>query len=146
MKLTKWSPAKNELANLSKRMNSLVDNFFGDEAETTVYDFEPAIDIQEKDDRFEIAAELPGLEKDDIDISLKNDVLLLSGEKEQKKEEKEGDSYRSERVFGKFQRSFRLPEMVEEDEIEAEFDNGILTINLPKSEESTAEQKEIEIK
>jgi len=146
MALTNWSPAENELSNFSQRMNSLLDEFFGEEAEKSVYRFDPALDIQETDETFEINAELPGLDKSDINIKIEKDVLTLSGEKTNEYEEKDTNCYRSERVFGKFQRSFRLPDIVEQEDIEAEFDNGILQITIPKAEETVTKSKQIDIK
>lgn len=146
MAITNWNPAKDELTNISKRMNSLLDDFFEGEAEKSVYRFDPALDIQETDETFEINAELPGLEKDDINIKIENDVLTLSGEKENEYEDTDSNCYRSERVFGKFQRSFRLPDIVEQENIEAEFKNGILNITIPKAEETVSKSKQIDIK
>src|SRR6056297_1495695 len=104
------------------------------------------MDIEETGEEFKLTAELPGMEKKDVNISLKDDVLTISGEKKEEKKEQKKDYYRSERVFGKFQRSFRLPEIIEEDKIEAEFKNGILNVTIPKSKETVTKEKQIEIK
>ena len=87
---------------------------------------------------------MPGLEAEDIDVDVRGDTLTLRGEKKMEEEKKEERYYRRERYSGSFQRSFQLPAGVQSDKVDAEFKNGILTINIPKSEE--LKQKKIEIK
>jgi HSP20 family protein len=104
----------------------------------------PDVDVSETDGHIKVKAELPGLEATDIDVSLSGDVLTIKGEKKGE-EEKEGEDYHyRERYEGAFQRAIRLPSMVNEDKIEASFKNGVLSIDMPKSEE--AGRKRIEIK
>lgn len=108
------------------------------------FDWSPSVDVAESDGSVVIKAELPGLEAKDIDVDVTGNVLTLKGEKKMD-EEKEGERvYRRERFHGTFQRSFRLPAGVESDKVDANFKNGVLTITVPKSEESR--QKKIEIK
>ena len=104
----------------------------------------PSVDISETDGNVQIKAELPGLEAKDIDVDVSGDMLTLRGEKKMEEEKEEERYYYRERYSGSFQRSFRLPSGVESDKVDAEFKNGVLTINIPKSEES--KQKKIEIK
>jgi len=104
----------------------------------------PSVDISETDGNVQIKAELPGLEAKDIDVDVSGDMLTLRGEKKMEEEKEEERYYYRERYSGSFQRSFRLPSGVESDKVDAEFKNGVLTINIPKSEE--AKQKKIEIK
>jgi HSP20 family protein len=106
----------------------------------------PSVDVAETDKAFEISAELPGMAEDNIDVSLADGVLTLRGEKKEEKEQKEKGYYLSERRFGSFQRSFRLPEGVDEDRIEAKFDKGVLKITLPKMPEAAKQAKKIAIK
>lgn len=146
MALTRWSPRMRSLADFTNTMDSMLNKFFEGEEESSVYRFDPAMDIEETGKEFKLTAELPGMDKSDVNISLKDDVLTISGEKKEEKKEDKKDYYRSERVFGKFQRSFRLPEIVEEDKIEAEFKNGILNVTVPKSKETVTKEKQIEIK
>jgi HSP20 family protein len=94
----------------------------------------PAVDIYEKDDKVVIMAELPGMEKKDISLDFKNGMLTLKGERNHEKELKEKDFYRKEISSGKFVRSFSLPVDVDVDKIEAEFKDGLLTIEVPKPE------------
>lgn len=106
----------------------------------------PAVDITERDKSYEVTAELPGIDEKDIDVKFADGVLTIKGEKKEETEEKQKDYYRSERRFGSFQRSFRVPDGVEADKIEANFKNGILSVVLPKSAEAQKREKKIEIK
>ena len=105
----------------------------------------PAIDLVEKADAYEISAELPGLDEKDVDIRLANGTLTIRGEKKEEKEEKRKDYYLSERRYGSFQRSFRLPDGVDADRIEAGFARGVLTVKLPKTKEAQQSEKKIDI-
>lgn len=106
----------------------------------------PAVDVTEDDKAYKIAAELPGLDEKDIEVSLTGDLLTIKGEKRQEKEEKNKNWYVSERAYGSFQRGFALPDGVERDRIAAEFAKGVLTVTLPKSVEAQKQQKKIEVK
>jgi HSP20 family protein len=106
----------------------------------------PAVDVTEDDKAYRIAAELPGLEEKNIEVSMIGDVLTLKGEKRQEKEEKNKNWYVSERAYGSFQRAFELPEGIDRDNIAAEFSKGVLTVTLPKSVEAQKQQKKIDIK
>ena len=94
----------------------------------------PAVDIYESDDAFVATADLPGLRKDDIDVSIEDNVLTVSGERKFEKSEKEGTFRRVERSYGTFRRSFTLPRGVESSKVEAKFKDGVLNLTLPKSE------------
>ena len=98
----------------------------------------PVVDLYEKDDHFMIKAELPGVDKNDIKIDLKDRLLTLSGERTAENEIKEENYYRRERSYGKFQRAFALPADVDSDKIKAEFKDGVLQIEVPKPEEKKA--------
>jgi HSP20 family protein len=103
----------------------------------------PALDVYEDKDNIIVKADLPGLTKDDIEISLQDNVLTLRGEKKRDSEVKEENYYRLERSYGTFNRSFELPTSVDASKIEATFKNGVLQITLPKTEE--AKPKKIKI-
>jgi HSP20 family protein len=93
----------------------------------------PDIDVRETDDAITLAAELPGMEEKDIDLTVDAGVLTLKGEKRYEHEEKEkGKAVRIERQYGAFQRSFTLPSYIDEEKVSAKFDKGVLTIELPK--------------
>ncbi len=106
----------------------------------------PAVDVTEDDKAYTIAAELPGLEDKDIEVSVTGDVLILKAEKRQEKEEKSKNWYVSERAYGSFQRAFELPQEIDRDKIAAEFAKGVLTVTLPKSVEAQKQQKKIDVK
>lgn len=105
----------------------------------------PYVDVVEKDNAFEITAELPGLKEEDVDISLADGVLTMKGEKKEETEQREKGYYLSERRYGSFQRAFRLPDSIDEDKVEARFDNGVLRVTLPKRPEAVKQAKKISI-
>ena len=130
--------------------DNLFDAFFGEDSRLPVWAgtaaFTPRIDVKEDDASYEIAAELPGLEEKDIEISVSDGSLVLRGEKSSDSEEKEGKYYRQERIYGRFERTFHLPDGVEADKIEAKFKNGVLAIHLPKKEEAKKVVRQVEVK
>jgi HSP20 family protein len=95
----------------------------------------PAVDIFEKDDKFVVKAEVPGMKDEDIDVSVVGDTLMIKGEKKTESEVKETDYYRCERAYGSFYRSIPLPSTVDTNKIEANFEDGVLEVTLPKSAE-----------
>ncbi|HLI14340.1 MAG TPA: Hsp20/alpha crystallin family protein [Alphaproteobacteria bacterium] len=105
----------------------------------------PKVDVSETKDGFEIEAELPGVDEKDIAVSLKDGVLIITGEKKAEREEKKKDYYLSERSYGSVRRAFELPDSVEEDKISAKFEKGVLSITLPKSKEAKTAEKRISI-
>jgi len=106
--------------------------------------FSPALDVVEDDKQVVVTAELPGVQKDDMEITVHNGVLTLRGEKKEEKTSEEGGYHRMERRYGKFEKSVRLPDYVDEDKIKATYRDGVLTLTMPKSE--AAKPKSIEIK
>lgn len=95
----------------------------------------PAVDVFERDDKFVVKAELPGMKEEDVDVSVIGDTLTIKGEKKTETEVKEEDYYRSERSYGSFYRSIPLPSTVDANKIEASFEDGVLEVTLPKSAE-----------
>jgi HSP20 family protein len=147
MNLIRWDPVK-ELEDMSERLNRMFarplsrrDN--GKET-LTVADWVPTVDIEEGEQDYHITAELPGLSKEDVKITLQEGVLTLQGQRKQEKEEKGKRFHRVERSYGAFVRSFALPDAVDETKVSAEFKDGELHIRLPKSEK--AKPKAIEVK
>jgi len=136
MTLMKWDPFR-ELLTMQQRMLRTVGP---EEADTT---WSPAVDIFEKGEDLVIRAELPGIEKDAIEVRVENDTLTLSGSRERDSELQDEHVYRLERVHGSFERSFRLPKSVDASRIEAEFKNGVLQVKLPKAEEARPRKVEI---
>ena len=106
----------------------------------------PLTDISENDDNYVLHLDLPGIEKDDVKISYSDGELSISGERKQEKESKDSKYHRVERSFGKYFRSFTLPEKIKADKIDAEFKNGQLTITVPKSEETKPKEIEVKVK
>jgi HSP20 family protein len=106
----------------------------------------PAVDIVEKDTAFEMTAELPGMAPKDLDVSVRNDSVVIRGEKQEQKEEKDKNYYLKERQYGSFERSFAMPQGVDHSAIEATFSNGVLKVTLPKTLDAQKPAKKIEIK
>ncbi|CUS76560.1 heat shock protein Hsp20 [Candidatus Kryptonium thompsonii] len=149
MTLIRWSPIRDlatEIFDLQKEINRMFDRFFRgfEDEEIRMISWSPRVDISETDDEYIVRAEIPGVSKDDVKITIKDDILTISGEKKQEKEAKGENFHRIERVYGSFSRSFALPGSVKVDKVEAKFKDGVLTIKLPKVEE--AKPREIEIK
>lgn len=146
MALIRWTPRR-DLMGIQGEMNRLFDDFFGlpQRAENEErMNWIPRVNIEEVENRFEITIELPGLERDDVKIEVKDRVLTLTGDKKAEKEKKDRNVYLFERGYGRFCRTFTLPDNVDADKIGAEFKNGLLRIDVPKTEE--AKPKEIEVK
>jgi HSP20 family protein len=108
--------------------------------------FTPAVDIVENEDSLLLTVEIPGVNKEDVKLSVENNVLTISGEKKNNVEVKEDDFRRIERSYGSFSRSFNLSSRIDNEKIEARFENGILAVNLPKKEESKPRQIEVKVK
>jgi HSP20 family protein len=106
----------------------------------------PAVDVAETAKGYEITAELPGIDEKNVEVKYADGTLTIKGEKKDEKEEKKENYYLSERNYGAFQRSFRVPDGVDAGKIEASFKNGVLTLTLPKTPEARKEEKRIEIK
>jgi HSP20 family protein len=100
----------------------------------------PALDLYEDKDNYVVKMELPGMSKEGIDISLHDGVLSVSGERKDEQKHEDGETYRSERFFGRFQRSITLPASVDGSKVNASYQDGILTITLPKAEEAKPKQ------
>jgi HSP20 family protein len=106
----------------------------------------PAVDVYEDKDTLQVKAELAGLKKEDIEISLQDGYLVLSGERKQEEKKDSGEVYRSERWVGRFHRTISLPCRVAADKIEATYNEGVLTVTLPKAEEAKPKQIPITVK
>jgi len=106
----------------------------------------PAVDVYEDKDTLQVKAELAGLNKEDIEISLQDGYLVLSGERKQEEKQDNNEVYRSERWVGRFHRTISLPCRVEADKIKATYNEGVLTVTLPKAEEAKPKQIPISVK
>jgi HSP20 family protein len=106
----------------------------------------PAVDAAETEKGYEITAELPGINEKNVEVKYADGTLTIKGEKKDEREEKKENYYLSERNYGLFQRSFRVPDGVDTDKVEASFKNGVLTVTMPKTPEAQKKEKRIEIK
>ena len=135
--ITRWNPG---VAYVNREpLSRLFETFFGDQQPTedvASRGWMPPVDIQETEDAYRLIAELPGLTRDDIQITLENNVLRLSGERKLEKDVKRESYQRIERTYGAFARSFSLPHQVSSEGVSAAFENGVLTITVPKAEQA----------
>jgi HSP20 family protein len=106
----------------------------------------PQLDVSEDDKAFHVKVELPGMDQQDVDVTMSDRMLMIRGEKKEEKEAKEKDYYRRERAYGAFRRSIEIPAAVDATKIEASFSKGILTIDLPKTKEAQEKVKHIAVK
>ncbi|MBW2407432.1 MAG: Hsp20/alpha crystallin family protein [Deltaproteobacteria bacterium] len=137
-----------EISRLRREMDDLFNRIFGETSLSKIGfgKWQPLVDISETDTDVIVKAELPGIDAKDVDVSITGDRLIIKGEKQQEKEEKEENRYRSERYYGTYQRVIDLPTLVEEDKTEATYKKGILTITLPKVEKVKKKQIKIKVK
>ena len=147
MTLVRWDPFR-ELEDMSDRLNRMFSRPGLSQAngkETMIVaDWVPAVDVSETDGEFHIKAEIPDVKKEDVKVTLEDGVLTIQGQRKQEKEEKSTKYHRVERTYGSFVRSFTLPDLVDEEKVKAEFKDGVLKLQLPKSEK--AKPKAIEVK
>jgi HSP20 family protein len=134
--VTRWNPAAAYLTRepFSRLLDTLFNDLQGEEVSNRGW--VPPVDIQETEDAYKVLAELPGLTKDDINITLENNVLRLSGERKFEKEVQKESYHRIERTYGTFSRAFSLPQQVSPEGVQAAFENGVLTITVPKAEQA----------
>jgi HSP20 family protein len=133
-----------------RRMDSLFDEVFGGSLVSYVVPesrglFSPSIDIKETGNSIEISAEMPGINPENIDVSVHDGVLTISGEKKVEKEEKETSYQHVERSYGCFSREISLPDRVESEKIVAGYKNGVLTVTLPKTEKAMKQSRKVPI-
>lgn len=134
-------------------MDRFIDNMFGGRGFPGFFGaaaggfaaMSPSIDVRENEKEIVVEAELPGMEEKDVQLSFRDGVLSIKGEKKSEREEKSDDYHLTERSYGSFERSFRLPDTVEADKATASFDKGVLKVMLPKSTEAISREKKIPI-
>ena len=138
---------------IQNEMNRMFDQFFNDPftmlsipSTRTMADFMPRIDVSESDAAMLVTAELPGMDEKDIQLSLENEALIISGEKKSDLEEKGKNFHRVERSYGSFQRVIPLVSEIQAEKVEANFKNGVLNITLPKTPAAAKQAHKIEIK
>jgi len=139
------SPRTN-LRGFHEEVDNLIDNFFGNgENGGQLQTFAPRTNISETKDAFEVTVDLPGMKAEDVDVSIEDGVLSITGERTHEEETKEKHFHRVERSYGKFQRAFTLTAPVEEDQVQAAYKDGVLTITLPKSEKAKPRQISVNV-
>lgn len=146
--LAQWNPPFNRLASLREEMNRILDGSLAAFTSGNVGLFggwSPAVDVVQDKDNVFVKAELPGMKKEDIDISFEDGILTICGERKEEAEVREGEAYRSERFFGKFHRTVSLPTKVDAEKISAAYKDGILTVQLPKAAEAKAKQIDVAV-
>ncbi len=142
MELIKFSPFGRSFG-FRNHMDNILNEFLHpavciDESKGNLWN--PIVDVYENDESIVVKAEVPGVDKKDISVDIDNGVLTVKGERKHEEEVKEDRFYRKERVYGKFQRAFRLPEGTDYEKINADFKDGILTVTVPKVEEKKPKQ------
>lgn len=142
MTITRWNPA-NDFMNLQREVNRLFNGITprtkrDEEYESAVWS--PVVDIMEDADKFSLSFDLPGVDKKDVKMKFSENTLTVSGERRSEEETKDATCHRVERVYGKFYRSFTFPSMVNADKISAAYRDGVLTVTVPKAEESKPKQ------
>lgn len=144
MTLIKFEPFR-KLETLHDKIQRYFDDFpnFGFNLNDSFY---PRINISEDKENINVVAEIPGVKKDDIKITLQDNILTIEGEKKKETEQKEKNYFRSERMYGSFKRCFTLPDLVDSEKVEAKFENGMLNIQLKKIEQKVKSEKVIELK
>jgi len=150
MTLVCWNPARDlmrfpsDIFRMQREIDQLVDSVFRRDTDEDLFPsvWSPAVDVAESDNEYLVKVELPGINKEDVKVTVQDSVLTILGEKKQETEPK--NYHRVERSYGSFQRSFTLPTTVKADKVDATFKDGVLTIALPKAEE--AKPKEIDVK
>lgn len=148
MNLVKWDPFK-ELEDVSNRLNRifrrpLARTESGNEM-LAMAEWAPSADVTETDTAYLIKAEIPGVKKEDVKVTVQNGMLTMQGERKMEKEEKGKKFHRIERSYGCFSRSFQVPEDADENSVKAEFKDGMLNITLPKSEKAKSKSINISV-
>jgi HSP20 family protein len=134
MALVRFDPTR-EVDSLQSEVNRVFDAFFGNGSGSRARRWVPAMDLVETGDELVLRADLPGLDRDDVKIEIKDGTLTVSGERRAEHEERSEGYYRVERASGNFSRSLSLPRGVDADAVAAEFDRGVLEVRIPKPEE-----------
>ncbi len=142
MAITRWDPFR-EVATLQNRMNSLFQDFSrqgGDSDLPLTAGFVPPVDIYEDEHKIVLKLEVPGMKQEDLDVRIENNTLTVKGERKFEKEEKEENFHRIERRYGSFFRAFTLPTTVDTENVKANYDSGVLKLELNKKAEAKPKQ------
>lgn len=143
MTLTRWDPIR-DLLSLQNEVGQIFERTYGIGHDRRKVAWTPAVDILDRDDAILVKADLPEVGADDVNVTVEDDYLSITGERKFKDEAKEDNIYRLERRYGSFTRTIQVPVSVKQDEIKASFENGVLEIVMPKAEE-ISKTREIKI-
>ena len=147
MLVTRYNPYNDmDIRKGFELLHSLMNQFDPATEESNLVSFVPAVNTREGEDAYYIEIDLPGIKKEDIEITTEDNTLTISGERKYKDEVKEEDYYKVESRYGKFSRSFTLPEKVDVENIHAENEDGVLEVVIPKLKEEENKPRKIEIK
>ncbi len=138
MAIIRWDPFR-DLVSLREKMNRLFEDAVtarGEERDMISSTWAPSVDIYETENAIIMNAEVPGIDEEDIEIKIEDNTLTINGERKLEKETSEENYHRIERSYGSFYRSFTIPRQIDQDKINAEHDNGVLRITMPKKPES----------
>jgi HSP20 family protein len=142
--ITRWDPFR-EFITLQDRMNRLFRDTQGQEEALTTTTFAPPVDVYEDEHNITLKIEVPGIEEKDIDVRIENNTLTVHGERKFEKEEKEENYRRVERQYGSFTRTFTLPSTVDSENIQADYDKGVLKVKLAKKAEAKPKQIKVNV-
>lgn len=145
MALIKSNEPTRSVATFPRTFSDMLDRFFDEAVKTGAGNFVPTVDVKENENSYEVEATVPGVKKDDINVEVDGQTLHISGEKQNKEEDNDKTYHRVESEYGYFHRSFTLPDNAKLDDIEANYEDGVLRLTIPKDEEKT-ETKKIEVK
>jgi HSP20 family protein len=145
MLVTRYNPL-NDIRRSFDIFNSIVNSVETNRDESSMVAFVPAVNTREGEYAYHVEVDLPGIKKEDIEIDVEDNVLIISGDRKVKNEIKEEDYYKVESSYGKFSRSFTLPERVDTENIHAQSKDGVLEVIVPKLKEQEKKAKKIEVK
>ena len=145
--ITRWDPLR-EFATIQDRMNRLFSSSYGNEGREealTNTAFAPPVDVYEDEHSVTLKIEVPGIDEKDVDVRIENNTLTVHGERKFEKEEKEENYRRVERQYGSFTRTFTLPNTVDQESVQADYDKGVLKIKLAKKQEAKPKQIKVNV-
>ena len=150
MAIIRWRPRREwdpfaDMLDLQNNINRLFNLSLTRKGEEGIAGWSPNVDIYKEGENYILKSELPGITKDDIDITIQDNLVTIKGSKKEEKEVKEDDFYHCERRFGSFQRSFELPSPIDKKNVKASYKDGVLEVILPVAEEAKPKQIKIDI-
>jgi HSP20 family protein len=142
--ISRWEPFRG-ISTLQDQVNRLFENSFDGRSESSIASWAPAVDVHETENELVVTADIPGVNEKDVDVRVENNMLTISGERKTETNVKDDNYLRVERSYGSFSRSFSLPNTVNTEGIAAEYKNGVLSVRLPKREETKPRQVKVNV-